>query len=555
MKNEVEKGILVKTDTHPHKVGEWFDNGVRDTIKIVTKCGYELEGTPNQRIRVIDREGRYRWRRLDSIRDDDWIVIQRKDRLFGKLKKLAEFNYEYKEGTAEKRKNKFFYPQYLTEDYAYLLGLMVGDGNCNSKEGIWIAASESSQVDNIQSLFRKLFGREGKVYGHWVFMAGVELRDYLRHLGLGFWKASEKRVPYTIFTAPKNIVAAFLRGLYDTDGSVCLYGRNRNALDIKYSSVSEILVKEVQQLLLNFGIVSSIVKLRRRNKKFYIDGKERKSRYDIYYLHIKGQQGVKIFKENIGFNLERKREILNKINLDSKRDCFIVPHQRERIKRLWNKLPSSERQKDIANIGRFTRKTSYKSTKELTYSKLKEFLETYHYRFKKDKDYLYLKKLFKMGHFYDRVKKIEKSKAHTFDLYVPQAHTFTANGFVCHNSGKDPTKVDRSATYMARYLAKNIVASGIAERCEVQLAYCIGVRQPVAIWVDTFGTSKVDEEKIIQAIKDNFDLSPQGIIKKLSLQRPIYRKTACYGHFGREDEGFMWEERDSVEIFKDLLRK
>ena len=117
-------------------------------------------------------------------------------------------------------------------------------------------------------------------------------------------------------------------------------------------------------------------------------------------------------------------------------------------------------------------------------------------------------------------------------------------------SGKDPTKVDRSASYFARYLAKNIVASGIAKKCEIQLAYVIGQKQPVSIMVNTYNTGIIPEEKIIKIIRNNFDLSPAGIIKKLDLLRPIYRKTACYGHFGRNDSDFKWEKTDLVEIFK-----
>lgn len=120
-------------------------------------------------------------------------------------------------------------------------------------------------------------------------------------------------------------------------------------------------------------------------------------------------------------------------------------------------------------------------------------------------------------------------------------------------SGKDPTKVDRSAAYMARYLAKNIVAAGIAKKCEIQLAYAIGVPKPIAIFVDTFGTGKVPDERIIEFIKNRFDLSPRGIIEYLELLQPIYRRTACYGHFGREEEGFSWEKLDVVSEFKELL--
>jgi S-adenosylmethionine synthetase len=118
-------------------------------------------------------------------------------------------------------------------------------------------------------------------------------------------------------------------------------------------------------------------------------------------------------------------------------------------------------------------------------------------------------------------------------------------------SGKDPSKVDRSAAYMARYVAKNVVASGLAKECEVQLAYAIGIAEPVSIMVETFGTSVVPEEKISDAIREVFDLCPSGIISALDLLKPIYRETAAYGHFGRFGSGFTWEKTDKV---NDLLK-
>ena len=117
-------------------------------------------------------------------------------------------------------------------------------------------------------------------------------------------------------------------------------------------------------------------------------------------------------------------------------------------------------------------------------------------------------------------------------------------------SGKDPTKVDRSASYMARYVAKNIVASGLAKKCEVQFAYAIGVPDPVSIMVNTFGTCKMHETQLVKLVRDNFDLTPGGIIEKLKLRRPIYRKTAAYGHFGRDEDGFTWEEIDMAGVLK-----
>lgn len=118
-------------------------------------------------------------------------------------------------------------------------------------------------------------------------------------------------------------------------------------------------------------------------------------------------------------------------------------------------------------------------------------------------------------------------------------------------SGKDCTKVDRSAAYMARYIAKNIVASGIAEKCEVRLAYAIGVAQPVSIGVDTYGTGKLSDEEIISRIEHGFDLTPNGIINCLNLRRPIYKQTAAYGHFGRTDIELPWEKLDKISVFKE----
>ena len=133
----------------------------------------------------------------------------------------------------------------------------------------------------------------------------------------------------------------------------------------------------------------------------------------------------------------------------------------------------------------------------------------------------------------------------------------TYGGYARHGggcfSGKDPTKVDRSATYMARYIAKNLVKADIAKKVEVQLAYAIGVAEPVAIYVDTFGTSDVPEEVIVKAIRKRFDLTPRGIIDELKLLRPIYKRTASYGHFGREEEGFTWERTDAAKDFLELI--
>lgn len=133
----------------------------------------------------------------------------------------------------------------------------------------------------------------------------------------------------------------------------------------------------------------------------------------------------------------------------------------------------------------------------------------------------------------------------------------TYGGYARHGggafSGKDCTKVDRSAAYAARYVAKNIVAAGLADKCEIQLSYAIGVAHPTSVMVDTFGTGKLSDEKLVEIIRENFDLRPAGIIKMLDLRRPIYKQTAAYGHFGRTDLDLSWEKTDKAEILKSYL--
>ena len=133
----------------------------------------------------------------------------------------------------------------------------------------------------------------------------------------------------------------------------------------------------------------------------------------------------------------------------------------------------------------------------------------------------------------------------------------TFGGYAPHGggafSGKDPTKVDRSAAYMARYIAKNIVAAGLAEKCTVQLAYAIGVAEPVSVYIDTHGTGRVDEVKLAEAVRKNFELTPKGIIEALDLRRPIFKETARFGHFGRTGDAFTWEKTDKADALLGAL--
>ena len=540
--------MLVKTDVHPMPAGDWYDNGVKQTEIVKTFDGYSIEATPNHLLRTIDSGGNYAWKPVEKIGYGDWVAIQTKNRLYGD-NMIPEFKYNYKEGTAEGRKKKYAFPLELTEVYAYLLGLLVGDGDCTDEGCIKICVCENEMKHIVQGMYQKLFNHKGSVYGHWAYIGGVEMRAYLKHLGLSYAKAFEKTVPSSIFNASKENCAAFLRGLFDTDGSIRVEGRNKTTKRIHLATTSKKLAEQVQLLLLNFGIISVIRPVQPGKKPGHIMGRKINSKRIRFDLTIKGARCVQSFAENIGFTLPRKVDILKK-SFPAKEDRFTIPNQRDRITRLFRKLPLAEQRADKCKIGRFTRSNKGKATKELTYEKLGEFMGAYSGFLVNEPDFISLQELYHMNHYYSPVKSKLPSFVHTYDLNIPFSHTFTANGFVCHNSGKDPSKVDRSAAYFARYIAKNIVAAGLADKCEIEFAYAIGISQPVSVYVNTFGTGKVPDEKLEDIVKKVFSFKPADIVRHLNLKRPIYRKTAAYGHFGRQDPDFTWEKIDMVAELK-----
>ena len=382
------------------------------------------------------------------------------------------------------------------------------------------------------------------------------MRAYLELLGLKKSRSFDKDIPEAIWNGTKSNIAAFLRGLFDTDGCVRIDGRNKTSPRVHLATTSKQLAEEVQIIMLNFGIVSNISKSDSKGKISYIQGRKVTSRRALYNITIKGIESIKQFKEDIGFGLPRKGNILNKINLEEKTDRLTIPYQRERIIRLFKNLPILEQKKDSIGMARFTRKSSYKATKELTYAKLSAFIKVYDSFLKGEPEFEFLKELLLMEHYYTKISKTIPSFAQTFDLNIPLTHTFTANGFVVHNSGKDPSKVDRSAAYLARYIAKNLVAADLADICELQLSYCIGVAEPESVFVNTFGTGKYSDERLAAAVREVMPLKPAEIIKTFSLKSPqgwSYFDTAAYGHFGNDK--YPWEKIDRVNDLENYLAR
>jgi S-adenosylmethionine synthetase len=539
LRDRVDSTLIVKTDTHPMLATEWFDNGVMRTVRVVTEDGYSLEGSEHQRVRVIDEKGDYEWRRLDSLKRGDYVAIHRKNRLFP----------PEAEGGGPSRSHSPAPPGSLTEDRAYLVGLLVGGGYGTRPDDPQVSLPDPEVRRAVQGLSSRLWGSGGKVVGHRWQVPG-EVRAYLEYLGVDGAGGRGECVPQAILGAPKGVAAAFLRGLFDADGGAGETSKDSPA-GICLRSTSRSLMAGVQALLLSFGIVSSVARTSDCGRAQQAGGRRGAGRPPYYRLRVKGADSARTFEEEIGSGLPSRRR--RGLRAAERGDALSIPNQRERIMRLWDRLPEEARKKDQAKIWRLTRPSGGRGAEELTYGELRGFLDAYGGVLGKEDDFVYLEYLYEMGHYYSRVELTTPSVNHVFDIGVPGSQTFTANGFVVHNSGKDPTKVDRSGSYMARYMAKNIVAAKLASRCQVQIAYAIGVAKPVSFMVDTFGTGKVSDDRITEAAEEVFDMRPGIIIRDLDLLRPRYRKTACYGHFGREDPDFTWERTDRAGALRKKL--
>jgi len=650
---KVKKGDFVVTPYGLKKVLDSKFTGVKEIMKLILTNGMRLECTAEHRILCYRRNGQTYWKKAFDLNHKDFICI---------LKPSGFNNSEYV--TSEMEKGQFFTkynhkiygPEKVTldEELAYVMGLVIGDGSVTSKKFMQISfGKDKRNAIMVKKILDKKFPTQWRLIQTNDNMISLKIdsvlvRKHFEKFGVLYNKSPKKVTPEAIFNSPKNVIKSYLRGLFDSDGTIVSNtGRKKENIRIRLGSASYKLLEEVQLFLNEFRIKTNILfnaskgKTVGKNKKY-------KSNYDSSVLNLVGFESYQNFGEEIGFSYSPKAERLKEYltATDTKPNnspsIFLIPHPnkeemigeeligknlsfsittlKEKVKK--NKQEVYDLEIEEVNIfsangifvhnsmfGYATKETpemmplpiilAHKLVKQLAKIrkekvvdylrpdgksqvtveyhdgkpiKVKTIVLSAHHsptvknsRLEADMRELVIKKIIP-EEYLDEDVKIYVNPTGRFVIGGPKADTGltgrkiitdTYGGVGSHGggcfSGKDPTKVDRSASYYARYIAKNIVTAGLAKKCEIQLAYAIGVAEPVSILVNTFNTGVLPEEEIEKIIRENFNLTPRGIIKELNLLRPIYRKTACYGHFGRNDPDFQWENIDKAKLLKKYI--
>ncbi len=654
---KIKPGDFVVTPYGLKKVLQTKKTGIKEIIELRFSNGMQLECTPNHKILCYNKKGQTYWQEAFNLTDRDFVCILRNN---GYLSSSYLKSKILREQFFTKYNHKIYGPEevILDEDTGYIMGLLIGDGYVKNKNLMEIAfGKEKEQALLVKQILDKKFPSQWRIIkskkgGISLKIDSLLIRKHFENLGISYKKAPEKTTPAAIFTSPANIIKAYLRGLFDSDGTIVTKtGRGGKNIKVRLGSSSYRLLQETQLLLDGFRIKSSIVLNCPKGTPVGKD-KRYKSNYDNFALSLVGFESYQNFAKEIASfhhlkNQKLKMYLKNtQIKPRNSRSIFLIPHPYK------EEMMGEELRGKSLPFGITTIKTKFKKDKAEVYdleiseknifsangifvhnsmigyacSETPEFMplpimlahklvmrmadvrkrnvlnflgpdgksqvsvEYYNGKAKRvdsvvlacqhtekildrSKEHISQKArrqlietiaLPVLGKLVDQDTKFYVNETGKFVIGGPQSDTGmtgrkivvdTYGGIISHGggafSGKDPTKVDRSAAYMARYIAKNIVASGIADRCCVQLAYVIGRPEPLAIYVDTYGTGKISSQQIIRLIKRHFSLIPRGIIEMLNLSRPIYLKTACYGHFGREGDGdFTWERTDKTEILR-----
>lgn len=528
---DVNVGDTVSVNGVSKKVINKFEAGVKEAYRLHTKNGYSADMSLDHKVKVIENDKEV-FKPLRELAVGDWVIMAK--------------TYSFGDRSVPE---------------AYLMGYVIGDG--------WLSASDNSvnvklprfdRGSRIEDEFNKLggklyedtnSGRSDEVIMDKLYYCDKSFREKLESYGMSSCGALNKKVPLVLLEADKESVVEFLRGLFDSDGCVSLKTGNTNSVNISFTSSSIELCRGVQVLLLNLGIRSRIqVVNHERDTEF--QGRVIHCN-ESYSVVIQGKESIEKFKSEVGFSLARKQEYLDKLSIPST-DRTLVPgcisyvakeyYNNKEFRKFLSSNSLDSIRKTITNSG-----SADKRAQELTKENIRRILEA-----PISKELCNLLET-RLQYEYDQVESATYLGLEDMaDIEVEDIHEFVVQNFVTHNSGKDPSKVDRSAAYMARYLAKNIVASGVADRVEIQLAYAIGVPQPVSINVNAYGTNKYPVGLIVKAIRSMCDLTPAGITEKLSLRsgKIDYAQLSVTGHFGEfGTQNLPWENTDLADSIKE----
>ncbi|MFX0152636.1 MAG: LAGLIDADG family homing endonuclease, partial [Candidatus Hodarchaeota archaeon] len=397
------------------KTSHFYYDGIRPTIRIETKRGYIIEGTYNHPILVRNKNGKEIWKKLSDIKTEDYIIINRKNGLWGNKTQI-----EYSPPNYHFRTNIFPLPSELNEDLAYLLGLLVGDGTLTYKKAYSFSSGDDFLISEFERLNKDLFSykvsvkNDGKDY----FVSSLFLRDFFRHLGLDYSKSHEKEIPKCILKSPKMIFKKFLQGLFDTDGTA-----DNGYGNVTLSTTSKRLATQVHTSLLNWGIISSL-------------GVKKTTRKPRYEVRLTGNEAI-IFHKEIGFRLPRKSK--RKRLSSSKRMTNVdsIPYLFERLISLKERYLEKSPSISPKNKLKYNRKISgifesyIAQKRNISFHKLKELIE---YCVKHNIECGELEEINENHFYYDKIKKMDKSVSEVYDFSVPNGHSFIGNGIINHNS-------------------------------------------------------------------------------------------------------------------------
>ena len=411
------------------QTSHFYNQGLKNTIRVETRNGFAIEGTPNHRIRVMTREGNYIFRRLDELQLDDYIAIQRGQNYFGSGVDLSEFSYAVH--PQNKNGKRFTPPSVITTDMAHLMGYLVGDGTTTAtglnKNNIQLTVADTETKRDFEKLCIRLFNKKPKITrdkrtkGVSRFVIhNAKARAFLAYAGLGWHDAGTKEIPWSVLCAPKDIVSAFISALFECDG--CFSGNT-----IEYCTKSPKLAEQILITLLNYGIVA-------KKKRRTVGGAA------YFYLYIEGQSDKRLFLEHIGFCSQRKNkllraDVLKKRVYSSQTTVDTIPYLNERLNQFFNVFSKTVRKTNRADwdVVYDYLPAPRGGNCNISYARLRKILE--HFTAGRNvPEYQYFEQLETLHFFFDKITRIEKSKSHVVDFTVPKGSTFFANGFVNHNT-------------------------------------------------------------------------------------------------------------------------